>query len=128
MINLVLSFNTDVASLSFIYYFSTFLQLNDVYIPQLQSILTIPQSIGIIGGRPGSSLYFLGYQGNVMMYLDPHQVQPAACSDSDWMSFRCDVLKTMQIDSIDPSLALGFYCADQGRYKEVFYLLCIVVV
>lgn len=58
-------------------------QVNERYIPQLQQVLTWPQSIGIVGGRPSSSLYFVGCQDDQVMYLDPHQaqqVQSAACS------------------------------------------------
>ena len=50
-------------------------QLNPRYVPQLQQVLAMPQSIGIVGGRPGSSLYFLGCQDSHVIYLDPHQVQ-----------------------------------------------------
>lgn len=31
--------------------------------------------MGIVGGRPGSSLYFVGVQGHSVLYLDPHEVQ-----------------------------------------------------
>lgn len=90
------------------------LQLNAVYLPQLQGALATPQSVGIVGGLPRSSLYFIGVQGENVLYLDPHQVQEAACSDGDCDSFRCDVLRTLPLPSIDPSLALGFYCGSAG--------------
>lgn len=38
------------------------LQVNPLYLAQLQRVLTFPQSVGIVGGRPGASLYLLGYQ------------------------------------------------------------------
>lgn len=43
--------------------------------PQLQTVLTWPHSIGIIGGRPGSSLYFVGTQEQNVLFLDPHETQ-----------------------------------------------------
>ena len=51
------------------------LQINERYVPQLQQVLTWPQSIGIVGVRPSSSLYFIGCQGDQVIYLDPHQAQ-----------------------------------------------------
>ena len=53
-------------------------QVNSVYIAQLQAVLTWRQSIGIVGGRPSSSLYFIGYQHEHVLYLDPHEVQPVS--------------------------------------------------
>jgi hypothetical protein len=37
-------------------------KVNELYLPQLQRVLTFPQSVGIVGGRPGASLFFVGYQ------------------------------------------------------------------
>lgn len=50
-------------------------QVNPRYLGQLQQVLTWPQSCGIVGGRPSSSLYFVGTQGAHVLYLDPHDVQ-----------------------------------------------------
>jgi hypothetical protein len=50
-------------------------QVNERYLSQLQQVLTFPQSVGIVGGRPSASLYFVGWQGANIMYLDPHEVQ-----------------------------------------------------
>lgn len=94
-------------------------RLNPVYAPQLSAILAMPQSLGIVGGRPGSSLYFVGYQDESFLFLDPHQVQPAATSDELWTTFRCDVLRTLPLPSIDPSLALGFHCKDTAQYLDL---------
>ena len=52
-----------------------FLQVNPRYVPQLQTVLQWPQSAGIVGGRPSSSLYFVGCQEGHVIYLDPHEVQ-----------------------------------------------------
>ena len=53
-------------------------QVNSVYIAQLRAVLTWRQSIGIVGGRPSSSLYFIGFQHEHVLYLDPHEVQPVS--------------------------------------------------
>jgi Peptidase family C54 len=54
---------------------SLVLQVNPRYVPQLQTVLTWPHSIGIVGGRPSSSLYFVGYQEENVLLLDPHETQ-----------------------------------------------------
>ena len=43
----------------------------------VQNIFTFPQSVGIAGGRPSSSYYFVGSQANSLFYLDPHFTRPA---------------------------------------------------
>jgi len=42
-----------------------------------QALFTFPQSVGIAGGRPSSSYYFIGTQGDSLFYLDPHFTRPA---------------------------------------------------
>lgn len=38
-----------------------------------------PQSLGIVGGKPGASTYIIGVQDEKAFFLDPHDVQPV-CS------------------------------------------------
>ena len=37
-------------------------RLNTVYAEQLKQLFLWPQSVGIVGGKPGHSYYFLGFQ------------------------------------------------------------------
>lgn len=62
--------------------FDVGVQVDARYICQLRTVLSWRQSIGIVGGRPSASLYFIGFQGEHVLYLDPHEVQPvrAHCS------------------------------------------------
>ena len=46
-----------------------------VYHVILQALLAMEYCIGIIGGRPKHSVYFVGFQENKLLYLDPHYVQ-----------------------------------------------------
>ncbi|KAJ1443639.1 Peptidase C54 [Sesbania bispinosa] len=50
-------------------------KVNQRYIPLLQSTFKFPQSIGILGGKPGASTYIIGVQNEKAFYLDPHDVQ-----------------------------------------------------
>ena len=42
----------------------------------IKTLFTFPQSVGISGGRPSSSYYFVGVQADNLFYLDPHHARP----------------------------------------------------
>ena len=83
--------------------------INTRYLNQLRAMLAFPQSLGILGGRPGSSLYVVGCASEgVFVHLDPHTVQDSTNSDVD--SYYCPHVAYTRGDALDPTLALGFYC------------------
>ncbi|KAJ9110646.1 hypothetical protein QFC19_001475 [Naganishia cerealis] len=51
--------------------------VNPLYHDSIKALFTFPQFVGIAGGRPGSSYYFIGCQGDNLFYLDPHFTRPA---------------------------------------------------
>ncbi|KIP05763.1 hypothetical protein PHLGIDRAFT_107790 [Phlebiopsis gigantea 11061_1 CR5-6] len=51
--------------------------VNPIYYDTLKTLYTWPQSVGIAGGRPSSSYYFVGSQADNLFYLDPHHARPA---------------------------------------------------
>ncbi|KAL7000896.1 Cysteine protease atg4 [Sarracenia purpurea var. burkii] len=98
-------------------------KVNPRYIPLLGATFTFPQSLGILGGRPGASTYIVGVQDEEAFYLDPHEVQPVADIgkdnlEADTSSYHCNVLRHVSLDSIDPSLAIGFYCRDKDDFND----------
>ncbi|KAI3623661.1 ATG4 [Malassezia furfur] len=42
------------------------------YRTALKQLFAFPQSVGVAGGRPSSSVYFVGSQREHLLYLDPH--------------------------------------------------------
>lgn len=50
------------------------------YLPLLCATFQFPQSLGILGGRPGASTYIVGVQDDKAFYLDPHEVQQVHAS------------------------------------------------
>ncbi|CAH2058070.1 unnamed protein product [Thlaspi arvense] len=98
-------------------------RVNPRYIPSLIATFTFPQSLGILGGRPGASTYIVGVQEDKGFYLDPHEVQQVVTvnketPDVDTSSYHCNVLRYIPLESLDPSLALGFYCRDRDDFDN----------
>ncbi|KAF8947465.1 Cysteine protease atg4b [Haplosporangium gracile] len=87
-------------------------KLKEGYVANLKQLFKIPQFLGIAGGRPGRSLYFVAYQGNELFYFDPHTVKARATheemSQCPSFSYHCNVVRTMDIMELDPSMMLGF--------------------
>ncbi|KAF8431945.1 peptidase family C54-domain-containing protein [Boletus edulis BED1] len=50
--------------------------VNPIYYEPIKALYTFPQSVGIAGGRPSSSYYFMGSQADNLFYLDPHHARP----------------------------------------------------
>jgi cysteine protease ATG4 len=102
-------------------------KLNPVYIPGLKLIFEMECCVGIAGGKPNSSFFFIGYEGENMIYLDPHAIRQAVTvkditsySMSELSTYQCQSVKTVPIVSLDPSLVVGFYC----KTKEVLDDFC----
>ncbi|KAF8588526.1 hypothetical protein K439DRAFT_1406329 [Ramaria rubella] len=51
--------------------------VNPIYYEGVKALFMFPQSVGIAGGRPSSSYYFVGSQADSLFYLDPHHTRPA---------------------------------------------------
>ncbi|KAJ2725722.1 Cysteine protease atg4 [Coemansia sp. Benny D115] len=92
-------------------------RVNPVYYPFIQASLTLPQSAGIAGGRPSSALYFAGFQGDELLYLDPHFTRPAVVQrqddhyeQSDLASYSCTTPRRIPLSRLDPCMVFGFYC------------------
>jgi cysteine protease ATG4 len=59
--------------------------LNEKYVPALDQTFAFPQSVGIIGGKKGHSVYFVGAQADGKLHLlDPHDVQPTTVIDASF--------------------------------------------
>lgn len=94
--------------------------LNPVYFESIKKSFAIPHSVGIAGGRPNSSLYFVGHEGDHLAYLDPHYmratIEPKDASSytmEDLESYHCPTVRLVPVNTIDPSMVFGFYCKDE---------------
>ncbi|GLI59003.1 hypothetical protein VaNZ11_000826 [Volvox africanus] len=119
-------------------------KINTVYLLQLQQILSWPQSVGIVGGRPSASLYLCGVQDSSFLYLDPHEAQPAvrwgiggadtgrthknasgsgpavALPHTSLATYFCDTVRVLPAAALDPSMAIGFLCMGSADLEDLF--------
>jgi len=86
---------------------------NPVYIYHLKTVLSLKSCVGILGGRPKHSMYFIGWQRDSMIYLDPHYCQDAIeiedTTEFPLQTFHCKWPRKIPFSDIDPSCAVGFY-------------------
>ncbi|XP_074643528.1 cysteine protease ATG4C-like [Tubulanus polymorphus] len=95
-------------------------KLNAIYMPCVQSLFAQDNCLGIIGGRPKHSLYFVGFQDDKLIHLDPHYCQDVVdmkARDFPLNTFHCLSPRKMSISRMDPSCTIGFYC----KKKEDFF-------
>ncbi|KAL2261689.1 hypothetical protein VTK26DRAFT_3618 [Humicola hyalothermophila] len=99
-------------------------KINPVYEEALISTLQMEQSIGIAGGRPSSSLYFVGVQGQWLFYLDPHHPRPLLPyreSPQDYTAEELDSchtrrLRHLHVEDMDPSMLIAFLIKDEDDW------------
>ncbi|XP_077987339.1 cysteine protease ATG4B-like isoform X2 [Glandiceps talaboti] len=97
-------------------------EINPLYISTLKKCFRMKQSIGVIGGKPNHAHYFIGYFKDTLVYLDPHTTQPTVDIDK-WaqipdQSYHIKDPSRMNIQHLDPSIALGFFCADEEDFND----------
>lgn len=61
-------------------------KMNSVYGSCLTTLLTFENCIGIIGGRPKHSLYFVGFQGKLLQYTANSSTFLMQVDFKDWDS------------------------------------------
>uniref|UniRef100_A0A8D8J318 Cysteine protease n=4 Tax=Culex pipiens TaxID=7175 RepID=A0A8D8J318_CULPI len=94
-------------------------KLNPIYNDCLKAMLSLDNCIGIIGGRPKHSLFFVGYQEDKLIHLDPHYCQDMVDVNQENFavsSFHCKSPRKMKLSKMDPSCCIGFYCATRKDF------------
>jgi len=96
-------------------------KVNRIYAPHVKALLTNDHCVGIIGGRPKHALYFMGFQDDNLLHLDPHLVQDSVdvnCPDFDLSTYHCRSLRKMSLSKMDPSCCIGFLCRSRAAFDE----------
>ncbi|KAH7039086.1 putative cysteine protease atg4 [Macrophomina phaseolina] len=101
-------------------------RVTPVYWEALKASLQLSQSIGIAGGRPSASHYFVGTQGSYFFYLDPHTTRPFLPLHSDLSDYTqedidsCHTrrLRRLHVKEMDPSMLIAFLIRDETDWQN----------
>ncbi|RFU78976.1 cysteine protease atg4 [Trichoderma arundinaceum] len=101
-------------------------KITPIYWEALIAALQMPQSVGIAGGRPSSSHYFVGSQGSYLFYLDPHHTRKAIpyhadvtkYTEEDIDSCHTSRLRRLHVREMDPSMLIGFLIRTESDWSE----------
>ncbi|MCJ1432632.1 Cysteine protease atg4 [Xylographa pallens] len=101
-------------------------RVTPVYWEALKSSLQLPQAVGIAGGRPSSSHYFSGVQGDYFFYHDPHQTRPALLwheihdeyTVEEIDSCHTRRLRRLHVKDMDPSMLVAFLIRDETDWQN----------
>ena len=111
---------------------------NEDYVKSVANTFSMPQSVGVLGGRPRSARWFYGASsdGEKIFGLDPHTVQHAPqrrtarvngkpsslveLSEDYVRSVHTTYSEVLSLQKMDPTIALGFYCRDRKDMEDLF--------
>lgn len=100
-------------------------RLNPTYHAFVLECLASHLCVGIAGGRPGSSYFFVGFQQDKVLYIDPHVVHAAINTlyptEEQLQSYKVSTVCSMDLKDMNACMCLGFLCRDQVEMEQ----LCI---
>ncbi|XP_059616855.1 cysteine protease ATG4B [Phlebotomus argentipes] len=103
-------------------------EINPIYIDGLKRCFEINRNMGMIGGKPNQALYFIGYVGDEVLYLDPHTTQRNGSVGGKETAEEIEMDETFHqkyasripFRQMDPSLAVCFLCRTQLEFDELY--------
>lgn len=114
-------------------------RFNEDYVQSLARTFSLPQSVGVLGGRPRGARWFYGAfaNGSKVIGLDPHTIQstlPRVGGDRNASSSATLMIdlseeyrstyftrypEVFDLKRMDPSVALGFYCENRNDFEHL---------
>lgn len=94
--------------------------INKYYHESLFHLLSLPQLIGIAGGKPSASYYFFGYEDQDLLYFDPHSPQAIVSANAQdaYQTYRPSGYQRSHLSTLDPSMMIGVYLASQTDFDD----------
>ncbi|EFO93744.1 CRE-ATG-4.2 protein [Caenorhabditis remanei] len=108
-------------------------ELNPIYVPHLMRLFSMESCLGVTGGRPDHSCWFVGFYGDQIIYLDPHVAHEYIPIDMNFnvnmtdnkkskkcpeRSYHCRLLSKMHFLDMDPSCALCFRFESREQFDH----------
>eukprot|EP00826_Nyctotherus_ovalis_P064929 TRINITY_DN9533_c0_g2_i1.p2 TRINITY_DN9533_c0_g2~~TRINITY_DN9533_c0_g2_i1.p2 ORF type:complete len:202 (-),score=27.21 TRINITY_DN9533_c0_g2_i1:267-872(-) len=105
-------------------------RINSEYYPAIIRMMEMQNFIGMSGGQDDGALYFIGYQNDRLIFLDPHVTQPAIpyLEDlwTDHLTYHYPTPLLLPVSRLNTCFAIGVIRADgrilfedEGRVREV---------
>lgn len=97
-------------------------KVNPEYKEIVKGVLSLEFCVGIIGGKPKQSFYFVGFQDDSLIYMDPHYCQSVvdvSLEDFPLESYHCPSPKKMPFGKMDPSCTIGLYASSQYYFEQI---------
>lgn len=97
---------------------------NPEYLPFIKEILTFPESVGMLGGKPGLAYYIMGHVEDKLIYLDPHFVQESLKSRKDlddetlFSTYFSSSIRYLSLEDIDTSVGFAFWIKDEVEFER----------
>lgn len=98
-------------------------QPNPCYFGAIRAVLRLPQSVGILGGRPSHAVWIVGsVEHGDLICLDPHTTYSASedeLTPEDDLTHHCNNPILLALSQLDPSLVLGFVCTSEAEFDRL---------
>ena len=96
------------------------------YFETIKDIFKIPTWVGMMGGKRNKALYFVGYQGDNLLFLDPHYEQEALrltegmeSKNLDISTYTCTQPKLLDMTQLDTWLGIGFLVKNSEDFSQL---------
>lgn len=107
----------ETSLLIFVTYRLGMKSIDQSYHEPILNLFTAPCCIGFIGGKPDKAFYFVGMNGEKLIYLDPHFVQNySTVLNED--EYKSNTVNLISIGAINPTLCIGFLIPNKSELNK----------